>query len=137
MTDPTKVACSISHFAINADDLARARRFYEGVFGWTFEPFGTPDFFLIKTGAPGAKGIEGVLQKRRIPRSGDGVIGFECTVAVPDIDEAGRAVVAHGGKIVMHKFHLAEGKIIQFLDTEGNVVCAMEYEANARQTGAG
>jgi predicted enzyme related to lactoylglutathione lyase len=124
MTEP----CRISHFAINADDLARSRRFYEAVFGWRFEASNAPDFLVIKTSAPGDRGIEGILQKRRVPVSGDGVIGFECTVAVPDIDETVRAVVAQGGKIVMHKYHLAGlGKIIQFLDTEGNVVCAMEY----------
>ncbi len=29
---------NVRHFAINADDLSRARRFYERVFGWTFDP---------------------------------------------------------------------------------------------------
>jgi len=27
----------VAHFAINADDLPRARRFYENVFGWKFQ----------------------------------------------------------------------------------------------------
>ena len=26
---------NVAHFAINADDVARAKRFYERVFGWT------------------------------------------------------------------------------------------------------
>ena len=32
----------IAHFAIHADDCQRAKRFYEAVFGWTFEPWGRP-----------------------------------------------------------------------------------------------
>jgi hypothetical protein len=29
---------TLSFFAINADHVPRARRFYEMVFGWSFEP---------------------------------------------------------------------------------------------------
>ena len=28
----------IAHFAIHADDCARAKQFYETAFGWTFTP---------------------------------------------------------------------------------------------------
>ena len=44
---------------IQADDIERARRFYERVFGWRFESWGPPDFYLIHTGTgaePGAGG---------------------------------------------------------------------------------
>jgi hypothetical protein len=36
------------HFSINADDVQRAKGFYEAVFGWTFEPWGPPDFYLLR-----------------------------------------------------------------------------------------
>jgi predicted enzyme related to lactoylglutathione lyase len=29
---------NVSYFAINADDVPRAGKFYEAVFGWSFEP---------------------------------------------------------------------------------------------------
>ena len=29
----------LAHFAIHADDLERARKFYAGVFGWTFQGY--------------------------------------------------------------------------------------------------
>ena len=51
-------------------DLAATRRFYERVFGWTFEAWGPPDFFMIWTGAvhePGA--VHGSLSKRWEPRT--------------------------------------------------------------------
>ena len=61
----------IAHFDIRADDLARTRRFYERVFGWTFEAWGPPDFFLIWTGAPHEPGaVHGSLSKRWEPRAG-------------------------------------------------------------------
>ena len=41
----------VSFFAINADDVPRARQFYTTVFGWSFEPWGPPGFYLISTGA--------------------------------------------------------------------------------------
>ena len=36
---------NVAPFAIHADDLPRARQFYERAFGWHFEPWGPPDFF--------------------------------------------------------------------------------------------
>jgi predicted enzyme related to lactoylglutathione lyase len=41
---------SIAHFSINADDVPRARHFYENVFGWKFKQAGPPDFYTIDTG---------------------------------------------------------------------------------------
>ena len=38
---------NVDFFAINADDVPRARKFYEKVFGWSFEPWGPPGFYLI------------------------------------------------------------------------------------------
>ena len=61
---------NISFFAINADDVPRARKFYETVFGWTFEPWGPPGFYLIHTGDEESPGIQGLLHKRRVPRAG-------------------------------------------------------------------
>ena len=55
---------SVDFFAINADDVPRARRFYETVFGWTFEPWGPPGFYLIETEQQ-AGAIRGALQERR------------------------------------------------------------------------
>jgi predicted enzyme related to lactoylglutathione lyase len=59
----------LTHFAINADDSARARRFYQNVFGWQFEPWGSPEFFQIRTGdktSPAVSNVvQGALQKRR------------------------------------------------------------------------
>src|SRR6476660_6709791 len=53
------VQTNVRHFAINADDMARARRFYERVFGWRFDAWGPPNFFMITTGSDQDPGIIG------------------------------------------------------------------------------
>ncbi len=120
---------NVKHFSINADDVPRARRFYEKAFGWKFEPWGPPNFYLIKTGTDEEPGLGGALQGRREIVAGKPMFGFECTLGVPSIDETFAAVEANGGKIVMPKFHIPTvGTLIFFEDTEGNVVGAMQYE---------
>jgi len=141
----------IRHFAINADDVERARRFYEKVFGWRTEPYGPPKFYRIFTGsgseepsrsAGGAADpaahlglgslCQGALQGRRELLKGQKMIGFECTIGVEDVDKIAKAVVANGGRIVMEKTTLLGiGDLIFFEDTEGNVAGAMRYDEKA------
>jgi len=61
------------------------------------------------------------------------VIGFECTIAVDDVDATAAAVVSSGGTIVMPKAAIpGVGWLIKFLDTEGNLACACRFDPNAR-----
>jgi predicted enzyme related to lactoylglutathione lyase len=119
---------NLASFAIHADDVHRARGFYEAVFGWVFEPWGPPDFYLIHTGDERSPGIQGLLHKRNAPRSGTGLNGFEPTFAVEDVDAIASAVVAHGGTLTFGPSEIPTvGTLIRFLDTEGNDVGAMKY----------
>jgi predicted enzyme related to lactoylglutathione lyase len=123
------MANNLSFFSIHVDDIARARAFYEGVFGWRFEPWGPPGFYLIQTGDERSPGILGSMSGRREPVTGTGIIGFECTIAVDDIDRTIQAALTHGGKIAMAKFSIPTvGTGCYLLDTEGNHVGAMQYE---------
>jgi predicted enzyme related to lactoylglutathione lyase len=116
------------HFDIQADLVERARRFYERVFGWRFEPWGPPDFYLIRTGTATDPGIHGSLSKRDQPVAGRGRIGYECTVSVNDLNTVKAAIVANGGKILVDEIELVGvGRMIRFQDTEGNIACAMRY----------
>ncbi len=127
------MANNIAHFDIAADDVERARRFYERVFGWRFEPWGPPDFYLIHTGPPDDPGIHGSLSKRQEPLTGSGRIGYECTVAVQDLAAIKAAVLTHGGTVILNEHEIVGvGRLIRFIDTEGNVACAMRYAATAR-----
>jgi len=120
---------NLQSFGITVDDVPRARRFYEQVFAWRFEPWGPPDFYLIHTGDEKAPGVQGLMHKRREPVNGTGMTGFECTIEVQNIDETIRAIESAGGKIVMAKFHIPTvGTGVYFNDTEGNFVGAMQPE---------
>ncbi len=121
----------IAHFDIRADDLATTRRFYERVFGWTFEAWGPPDFYMIWTGEPHAPGeVHGSLSRRNEPRSGSQTHGWECTVAVQDVGSIKHAILANGGKILLDEYEIVGvGRLIQFADPDGNVACAMQYDS--------
>jgi len=119
----------LRHFAINADDVERARRFYETVFGWAFEPWGPPDFYLIRTGPAEDRGVQGALQARRTPLSGDGMRGFECTIGVDALDPILALVSAHGGMVLSAPFTIeGVGRLSFVQDPEGNRVGIMQYD---------
>jgi len=120
---------NLGRFAVNADDVPRAKRFYEQVFGWKFQPWGPPNFYLIETGKERIAPVGGLLQERRELAPGTKMISFECTIAVEDIDKAIRLIEANGGRIAAPKFNIPTvGTGVYFFDTEGNVVGAMQYE---------
>jgi predicted enzyme related to lactoylglutathione lyase len=120
---------TVAHFAINADDVERARAFYGRAFGWTFQAWGPPGFYLIEAkGSP----ILGALQGRRELTKGERTVGFECTIAVASIDATERAVVAAGGTVAMARSVITGvGTLMFFRDPEGNVFGAMQYDASA------
>lgn len=121
------MANPISHFAINCDDVDRARRFYERVFGWTFQAWGPPGFFRTMDA-----GVTGALQVRRELDPGVRMNGFECTFAVTDIDAAQAAVEAMGGTILMPKVTIpGVGTLLFFREPEGNAAGAMQYDPGA------
>jgi predicted enzyme related to lactoylglutathione lyase len=120
---------NVKHFAVHADDVERARKFYETVFGWKFKPWGPPGFYLIQTGTDDDPGVHGALQGRREFGPGKPRFGFECSLGVESIDNTFGAIEANGGKIVMPKFQIPTvGTLVFFEDTEGAVIGAMQYE---------
>ena len=127
---PTPVA----HFAINADDVDRAKAFYSEVFGWEFTSGGWPEFFHIDTGTEKPGHPVGSLQRRRVIVEGRPIHGFECTIAVSDLGAVTDATEAAGGRIVMDPYSIpGVGTLIFVEDTEGNIVGAMHYD---RTTGS-
>ena len=120
---------NLASFALHVDDVDRARRFYEAVFDWQFEPWGPPGFYLIHTGDEASPGIQGLMHKRQQPRSGTGLNGLEPTFAVENVDAVAARVEACGGRVTMPKSMIPTvGSLIRFLDPEGNDIGAMAYE---------
>lgn len=50
---------SIVHFEIPADDVSRAKKFYEDVFGWKISDPWKMDYFFVETKDKGEEGING------------------------------------------------------------------------------
>ncbi len=112
----------LAHFAIEADDVSRARAFYETVFGWAFEPWGPPDFYMIKNA-----GVHGALQQRREPLP-EGRKGFQCSFAVDDLDASMKAIQDAGGEVIGPQHDIPTvGKLTEFKDTEGNEAIIIQY----------
>ena len=111
---------AVAYFEIQADDLARASKFYFDVFGWEFtRDTGTPvEYMRIKT-----DGANGGMLKRPAPApaSQAGTNAFVCSVEVEDFDATVRMILESGGKVALPKFAVP-GKCWQgyFIDTEGN-----------------
>ena len=119
----------VRHFAVHADQVDRAKAFYEEVFGWRFEPWGPPNFYLIRTGADGDRGLQGALQERQQPLEGTGLRGYECTIGVDDLDALLELVPRFGGVVVSRPFAIdGVGRLAFILDTEGNRVGVMQYD---------
>ena len=57
---------TLAHFSINADNVDRARAFYEKVFGWKFSAWGPPNFYQIEAkGSPAGHQTPGNKPGRR------------------------------------------------------------------------
>jgi len=123
----------LDHFAIQCDDVERARRFYEKVFDWKMSGYKGVDadeFQQIRT----AQGkLLGAIQSRKFNSAKSRVLGFECSISVPDVDTTTRAVETAGGTLLMWKTAIPRvGWIIKFLDSEGNLCCAVTQDPAAR-----
>lgn len=116
---------TLRHFAINADDVGRAKAFYEKVLGWSFTPWGPPNFYQVKSAG---QGVMGALQERRELIPGARTVAFETTFAVDDIRATLAAAAANGGRVLMQPYRIeGVGEIGYFEDTEGNLCGVAQY----------
>jgi len=123
----------LTHFAIHIDDMERAKKFYDEVFDWGFNSYGQDDFLQIKADKTENGELIGAMQSRKYSPVTDRIIGLECTIAVESIDNIITKVITNGGQILMPKTAIPYvGWIAKFLDTEGNLICGMQYDNAAR-----
>ena len=119
---------AIAHVAINADDVSVSRTFYEQLFGWRFTPWGPPGFYIARP--PGAPMLQAALQQRRELVPGVRTVGFECTVAVDDVDATLKAALELGGRVVMEPVVIPTVCELAFIeDPAGNVLGIARYDA--------
>ncbi len=111
----------VMHFEITADDVARAKKFYE-IFGWkindaNMQGLGTMRYLVAKTGE-GESGTDGAIMTREF-RSEPTIIW----ISVDNLDEMIDKVQAAGGKTAGERHSVPGiGDTIYIKDTEGNTV---------------
>ena len=110
---------SIVHFEIPADDVKRAKKFYEKALGWKISDPWKMDYFLVETKDAGQDGINGGLMQRKVPGQ-----PFMNYISVDSIEAALKKVAKAGGTVALPKQEIGQGMgwIAAFLDTEGNLM---------------
>ena len=121
---------TIVHFDIPAEDINRAKNFYEKLFDWKIEPVPGPmEYFNISTkDEEGNDSIGGGMGMRGQPEQK--ITNF---IGVDSIDEYIKKVEDLGGKILMPKTTIPGfGYLATFLDTEGNTLGLWKTDETAK-----
>jgi predicted enzyme related to lactoylglutathione lyase len=123
------------HFEIQAENTARAIKFYGDLFGWEFSQWGQEPYWLVKTGEKDTPGIDGGLMPRRgpAPAEAQAVNSFVCVVDVADADAMAKRIPEAGGRVVVPKMPIPTvGWLAYAKDTEGNLFGFMQMDADAK-----
>nr|MBA3751141.1 VOC family protein [Nitrosopumilus sp.] len=112
----------VQHFDIPIDDLDRAQKFYNDVFGWDMKKVSNPvnpqvELWMCETeDLNGNKGITGGLMKRKsLPT----VTNY---IAVLSIDECVSKIEQSGGKVTVPRTEIPNiGFFAMFQDSENNL----------------
>jgi uncharacterized protein len=117
----------VVHFELPADNVERARAFYQKTFQWEMQPMPEMNYTMVQTTPvdanqmpkdPGA--INGGIAARGSPPA---VKAPVITIAVDDIESTLKQVAKNGGKMVTGKQPIGDmGFTAYFQDPEGNVV---------------
>jgi predicted enzyme related to lactoylglutathione lyase len=119
------MAHPICHFEIPVDDLERAKKFYQGLFGWQITDTGQQGYHLIQTAEDE---LGGGMMKRAVPEQRPVL-----HVLVESVDEYSKKIQEAGGTIVVPKMAVPTvGYLAHALDTEGNVFAIFEGNPQAQ-----
>jgi predicted enzyme related to lactoylglutathione lyase len=126
----------VIHFEIHAGDPERAIKFYQTLFGWTFQKWeGPTPYWLVTTGPDNQLGINGGLLLRQgpAPLNNQAVISYVCTIDVESLEASIGSVEANGGGIALPKMPVPGiGWLAYCKDTEGNIFGMMQSDPNAK-----
>lgn len=116
---------SVVHFEVPADDLERAKKFYQSTFGWQLQDMPEMDYVLAETVEMGDDNLPkkpGAINGGLADRSG--IIKHPSfSIDVEDIDTALEKIKASGGTVAREKMSVGPmGFNAYFTDTEGNLI---------------
>ena len=108
----------LNYFELPVRDVAAAKSFYEGVFGWSLTQF-APTYAATITGDTdiGLQGDPAEATQAPLP-----------VIEVDDLESALEAVSGAGAEIVRPIFAFPGGRRFQFLDPSGNEVACVKSD---------
>jgi len=107
----------VVHFEIPSDNPEKAMDFFKEVFGWTFQQFGTEEYWFAVTGDEKLPGINGGLMKKKDPKQ-----PVANSIDVANIDHTIDNIQKSGGTIVLPKMSIPTvGWVAYFTDPDGNI----------------
>lgn len=134
---------TIVHFEIPSDDIERAKKFYNGLFGWKIEKFsgnnenqltsaatGQPiDYWIVSTlDDKGNKAVGGGLMKRQMPEQ-----QITNYINVTSVDSYSSKVRELGGNVLSPKHAVpGMGYFVLCQDTEKNNFAIWESDSSAK-----
>jgi uncharacterized protein len=125
----------VVHFEIHATDPELLVAFYTALFGWTIQKWDGPmDYWLIRTGAPEERGIDGGLLRRQgdVPAAMQAVNAYVCTVGVASAESALAQAVELGGELAVPVMPVPGiGWLCYAKDPDGNIFGMLQPDAAA------
>ena len=123
-----KMEHNIVWFEIPADDVERARKFYNKLFGWKINKFpGGMEYWHIDTGGPDDSPDGGMMPRQNENHAPTNYIN------VPSVDKFVDKVQKLGGKVCMGKTAVPSmGYFAVCLDTENNPFAVWERSESAK-----
>lgn len=121
---------TIAHFDVPADDPARAKTFYENLFGWKFNLMPGPmEYYLIETkDLSGKPSVGGGLGKRGTPDQ-----RITNYIGVKSVDEHLLKAKKLGAKVIMQKTAVPGWGYLAILkDTENNTFGLWQEDKGAK-----
>ncbi|MCH1883286.1 VOC family protein [Agrococcus sp. ARC_14] len=105
---------ALDYVELTVTDLAAAKAFYSGAFGWSFVDYG-PEYAGIAspTGDGEVGGLAAATEAR--PAGGPLVLLYS-----DDLDATAEAIVAAGGEILQQPYDFPGGRRLHFADPSGN-----------------
>lgn len=108
---------AINYIEFSATDVARAKEFYNSVFGWQFQDWGPEYVSFDKASA----GIDGGFRPGEANQQSNGC-GPLVVLYSSDLQKTEAAITAAGGSIVVSTFEFPGGRRFHFADPVGNVL---------------
>lgn len=102
-------------------DLEASRRFYAGLFGWTFEDAAGPAGGQYLVARSGEIYVAGMLLAER-PADRANLSRWLPYASVPDVDAAAARAVSMGGRVAVEPRDVALGRVAAIVDPQGAVI---------------